>query len=102
MENMSPKYKSLIQYARSKGFLSPIWLFPNAKPERVKAAFQDLDRLLQKAYIEGELSEVTLKDISAFMWQLKKNFAFDGWEGIAPFLLFTQNKRKLFDSTLVR
>lgn len=84
---LSPKQKQIIRYARSKGFLSPLWLMPSSEPNLVKKAFQELESFLKEAYSDGEILEVSSQDVSDFMWKLKKDFAFKGWDGIAPLLL---------------
>ena len=60
---------------------------PNSKSRRVQEAFQELEDFLRKAYFDGGLEEVTIKDINDFVWKLKKTYAFEGWDGIAAYLI---------------
>ena len=100
VENINPKFKRVVVYAKSKGFLSPLWLMPDSEPQRVQQAFQELDVFLKNSYQEGHLTELTLTDIDTFMWQLKKSYAFKGWDGIAPYLLAKRMSQKANDKEM--
>lgn len=94
MKKISQTNKLIIRYAKSKGYLSPIWLLPNSNANRVQKAFHELDTFLNKSYLQGDILEVSLDDIEDFIWQLKKEFAFEGWDGIAPYLLSQARHKK--------
>lgn len=64
-----------------------MWLLSNPSARRIKQAFDDLETFLRDAFLEGDIPDVGLEDVESFIWNLKRSFAFDGWEGIAPFLL---------------
>ncbi|HLD44243.1 MAG TPA: hypothetical protein VJC18_02310 [bacterium] len=88
MINKAPhKHHHLLQFAKTKGFLSPLWLLPNTDPDGVQRAFQELESFLHNAYQQNELTAMELSDVDEFIWKLKKTYAFKGWEGIAPYLL---------------
>lgn len=100
MEGINPKHKRVVVYAKSKGFLSPLWLLPDSEPEHVQQAFQELDIFLKNSYQEGHFTDLTLNDIDGFMWQLKKSYAFDGWDGIAPYLLAKRKNANAVDKDM--
>jgi hypothetical protein len=93
MEAMNSKFKKIISHAKANGFLSPIWLMPNSKSNRVQEAFQELEEFLRETYVDGDLNGISLKDINDFAWELKKTYAFEGWDGIAPFLMVIPNEQ---------
>lgn len=101
MEKVSPKYRRVVVYAKSKGYLSPLWLMPNSEPQRVQQAFQDLDVFLKNAYQDGHISDVSLSEIDTFMWQLKKSYAFNGWEGIAPYLFSMRQGQNMTNKEMI-
>ncbi len=90
----------ILQYAKSKGYITPLWLLPNTDADGVQRAFQELESFLQKAYRDGDLTNISLSDVEGFMWKLKKTFAFKGWEGLAPYMLSipTQYKKSSTDT----
>lgn len=100
METINPKHKRVVVFAKSKGFLSPLWLLPGSEPQRVQQAFQELDVFLKNSYQDGQFSDLTLGDIDSFMWQLKKTYAFKGWDGIAPYLLAKRKSQNSADQEM--
>ncbi len=94
MNQVNAQYKPIVRFARANGFLSPLWLTPNSSATVVNTAFSELEDFLHNAYIQGELGFATLEDIDGFLWQLKKEFAYGGWEAIAPYLLANREHHK--------
>lgn len=86
LKQINPKHKTILRFAKSQGMLSPLWLTPGADSKNVKRSFQELEKTLHKSLQDERLRGISLDDIDEFVWKLKKAFAFEGWEGIAPFL----------------
>jgi len=94
LEEIESTQMNILKFAKSNGFLSPMWLLSNPPARRVTKAFEDLETFLRDSFLEGEIPDVTLDDVEDFIWGLKKSYAFDGWEGIAPFLLSNAFKKQ--------
>jgi hypothetical protein len=81
------RHQTILRYAKSKGFLTPLWLMPSTDADGVKRAFQELETFLHDSFSEDDLVDINLTDIKDFIWKLQKTYAYEGWEGIAPYLL---------------
>lgn len=81
------EFRVIVHFAKSKGLLSPLWLTPNSHADAVQDAFKQLETVLENAYRNDELRDISRDDLNDFIWHLKKEYAFSGWDGIAHYLL---------------
>lgn len=98
---LSQNHEKILSHAKRQGYLSPLWLLPQADGHAVKRAFDDLEHFLVREYQTGRLARISLTEVEDFIWGLKKTYAFHGWDGIAPYLLKVQirARRKKLQST---
>lgn len=95
MKETDIHYKTILRFAKSNGYLSPIWLMSHSDAQTVQNAFQELEGFLRRAYLDGKFRDSSLTEIENFIWLLKKKYAFHGWDGIAPYLLSSVTTRKI-------